>query len=212
MDDLGGLFVTFEGVEGAGKTTQIAMLRTYLQQEGYSVCVTREPGGDAVAETVRRLLLESEVSPRTELLLFLASRAQNVESVIRPHLAQNGIVLCDRYIDSSIAYQGCARGLGRETVFQLNTFAIANVIPHVTFLLDICPSIGLARQMDRNRMEAESLAFHQLVREGFLREAANYPERFCVLDALLSATELHEAITDRVRLSLTGRRLARSAD
>src|SRR6266550_4447911 len=107
MADVGeGLFVTFEGVEGAGKTTQIALLRAYLQQIGRDVCVTREPGGDAVAETVRRLLLEREMAPRAELLLFLAARAQNVERVIRPHLAGGGTVLCDRFIDSSIAYQG----------------------------------------------------------------------------------------------------------
>src|SRR5947209_20499978 len=115
-----GLFVTFEGVEGAGKTTQIALLRDFLQHAGDEVCVTREPGGDAIAETVRRLLLEQEMTPRAELLLFLAARAQNVERVIRPRLSEGAVVLCDRFIDSSIAYQGHARGIGRDTVFQLN--------------------------------------------------------------------------------------------
>ena len=200
-----GLFVTFEGVEGAGKTTQIALLRDYLEQAGHSVRVTREPGGDAVAETVRRLLLERDMVPRAELLLFLASRAQNVENVIRPHLAGGGIVLCDRYIDSSVAYQGWARGIGREVVRQLNAFAIDGMLPDLTVLLDLPPSVGLARQTDRNRMEEESLEFHERVREGFLQEARNYPARFCVLDAALEAAVLHAAIRERVKALLDGR-------
>lgn len=201
-----GLFVTFEGVEGAGKTTQIALLRDYLQQAGHDVCVTREPGGDAVAETVRRLLLENEMTPRAELLLFLAARAQNVEHVIRPHLINNGVVLCDRYIDSSIAYQGCARGLGRDTVFQLNAFAINGLIPDLTVLLDLPPEIGLARQTDRNRMEAEAIEFHRRVREGFLLEAENNPERFCVLNAARDVAALHALVRERVDQLLEDRR------
>src|SRR5690242_9763556 len=106
-----GLFITFEGVEGAGKTTQIALLRKALEAEGQAVCVTREPGGDAVAEGVRQLLLYNDMTPRAELLLFLAARAQNVEAVIRPHLEAGGIVLCDRFTDSSLAYQSYGRGL-----------------------------------------------------------------------------------------------------
>ena len=193
-----GLFVTFEGVERAGKTTQIALLLDYLRQLGQDVRVTREPGGDAVAETVRRLLLERDMAPRAELLLFLAARAQNVDRVIRPHLAAGGTVLCDRFIDSSIAYQGYARGLGRDTVFHLNAFAIDGLLPDLTILLDLPPEIGLSRQMDRNRMEAESLEFHVRVREGFLREAENNPARFCVLDATQEAAALHASIRERV--------------
>ena len=200
-----GLFVTFEGVEGAGKTTQIARLRDYLQEAGRAVCVTREPGGDSVAETVRRLLLEQEMAPRAELLLFLAARAQNVEKVIRPHLEMGATVLCDRFIDSSIAYQGCARGLGRDTVFHLNAFAIDGVLPDLTILLDLPPEIGLARQTDRNRMEAENLEFHQRVREGFLLEAANNPARFCVLDARQDKSALHATIRERVSALLADR-------
>ena len=193
-----GLFITFEGVEGAGKTTQIALLLDCLRELGQDVRVTREPGGDAVAETVRRLLLEREMAPRAELLLFLAARAQNVDRVIRPHLAAGGTVLCDRFIDSSIAYQGYARGLGRDTVFHLNAFAIDGLLPDLTILLDLPPEIGLSRQMDRNRMEAESLEFHVRVREGFLREAENNPARFCVLDATQEAAALHASIRERV--------------
>ncbi len=193
-----GLFITFEGVEGAGKTTQIALLRDYLRQAGHDVCVTREPGGDAVAETVRRLLLEKEMAPRAELLLFLAARAQNVDRVIRPHLYDGGTVLCDRFIDSSIAYQGYARGLGRDTVFHLNAFAIDGLLPDLTILLDLPPEIGLARQSDRNRMEAEALEFHERVRKGFLLEAENNPARFCVLDATQDVAALQAAIRERV--------------
>ena len=205
-DGRAGLFVTFEGVEGAGKTTQIALLRDSLQQAGHDVCVTREPGGDSVAETVRRLLLEKEMTPRAELLLFLAARAQNVERVIRPHLATGGTVLCDRYIDSSIAYQGCARGLGRSAVFQLNAFAINGLLPDLTVLLDLPPEIGLARQTDRNRMEAEALEFHQRVREGFLLEAENNPARFCVLNAARDVAAIHAGIRERVEALLESRR------
>ena len=205
-DRLHGLFVTFEGVEGAGKTTQIALLRDTLQEAGNSVCVTREPGGDAVAETVRRLLLEEEMVPRAELLLFLAARAQNVESVIRPHLAGGSVVLCDRYIDSSIAYQGHARGIGRDIVFHLNSFAIDGLVPDVTILLDLPPEIGLARQTDRNRMEAEALEFHERVRKGFLLEAENNPARFFVLDATRDVLALQSAIRERVERLLEERR------
>ena len=114
-----GLFISFEGGEGVGKTTQIALLRSALERDGANVCVTREPGGDAVSETVRHLLLTTDMTPRAELLLFLASRAQNVEHVICPHLEQGGIVLCDRFTDSSLAYQGWGRGLGWKPLRNL---------------------------------------------------------------------------------------------
>ena len=196
---MSGLFITFEGVEGAGKTTQIALLRAMLEREGRTVCITREPGGDALAEAVRKLVLHTEMTPRAELLLFLASRAQNVEQVIRPHLAAGEVVLCDRFTDSSLAYQGYGRGLGRDTVHLLNTFATGGLFPDLTFLLDLDPKVGLERQSDRNRMEGETLAFHQRVREGFLSEAANDTPRICVLDATQSPEVLHRHIWQRIR-------------
>jgi dTMP kinase len=195
---LPGLFITFEGVEGAGKTTQISLLTSFLEQRAIRVRLTREPGGDALAETVRSLVLNRHVTPRAELLLFLASRAQNVESVIRPALADGDCVICDRYIDSSIAYQGYGRGIGRDTVARLNEFATSGLTPDLTILLDLDPAVGLDRQSDHNRMEAESLAFHQRVREGFLRESENDTVRFCVLDASGRADDLHAAIRARV--------------
>ncbi len=193
-----GLFITFEGVEGAGKTTQIVLLKAALEKDGLSVCVTREPGGDKIAEGIRALLLYSEMTPRAELLLFLAARAQNVEAVIRPQLETGGIVLCDRFIDSSVAYQGVARGLGRDETAVLNEFAIGSVVPDLTFLMDLLPETGLARQGEKNRMEAEAIEFHRLVREGYLSEAARFPSRFCVLDANTDINELHRKIYQKV--------------
>ena len=193
-----GAFITFEGVEGAGKSTQIARLKETLEGRGYRVRLTREPGGDRVSETVRELVLGSEMGPRTELLLFLASRAQNVDSVIRPALLSGDIVMCDRFIDSSIAYQGYGRGLGRDAVAALNRFATGGLSPDLTILLDLDPKIGLARQQRHNRMEAESLPFHCKVREGFLLEAANDTSRFCVVDAETHPDAIHALIAARV--------------
>ena len=200
-----GLFITFEGVEGSGKTTQIEMLRKWLEARSFPVLVTREPGGDPAAEAIRDIVLQNPVAPRTELLLFLASRAQNVDKVIRPALEAGKVVICDRFIDSSVAYQGCARGLGRDTVADLNRFATGALLPDVTFLLDLNPEVGLGRQADRNRMEAESLAFHRAVRKGFLAEAENCSERICVLDASGSFADIHFSIANQVRKILEER-------
>lgn len=189
-----GLFISFEGVEGAGKSTQIRLLCQRLIEQGREVCMTREPGGDKVAEGVRALLLSEAMDSRAELLLFLAARAQNVAKVILPAVERGAVVLCDRFIDSSIAYQGYARGLGRDSVENLNRFATNDLTPNITFLLDLPPERGLARQQDRNRMEEESLQFHTRVREGFLAEAKRYPERFTVLDATQSVEALHALI------------------
>jgi len=175
-----GLFITFEGVEGAGKTTQIELLRDALQTEGHSVYVTREPGGDPVAEAIRAILLspEHQVTPIAELLLFLAARAQVTANVIRPHLDAGQIVLCDRFIDSTVAYQGYARGHDVKMIQRLNELATGGLEPNLTILLDLDPEIGLARQLDRNRMEGESLEFHRRVREGYLTEAGKSASGF----------------------------------
>ncbi|MCS6775112.1 MAG: dTMP kinase [Chloroherpetonaceae bacterium] len=206
-----GLFVTFEGVEGAGKTTQVARLRDALERDGYCVTVTREPGGDTLAEGVRALLLCGDVTPRAELLLFLAARAQNTERIIRPCLAQGHIVLCDRFIDSSVAYQGVARGLGRDVVARLNAFATAHLTPDITFLLDLPPEQGLLRirQEQHDRIEAEGLDFHIRVREGFLAEAQKNSHRFRILDANLPPDALHREILQHVYRVATGRHLRR---
>lgn len=195
-----GLFITFEGIDGAGKTTQMALLGEAMERVGRPVCLTREPGGDAVAEGVRRLLLAASMHPRAELLLFLASRAQNVEEVIRPNLERGNVVLCDRYIDSSVAYQGHARGLGRETVAGLNAFATGRLMPHLTVLLDLPAELGLARQTDGNRMEAEGAGFLRRVRLAYLESAAREPERILLLDATLPVRTLQREIQRAIAL------------
>ena len=201
---MAGLFITFEGVEGAGKSTQIALLRDALIARGHRVFTTREPGGGPIGEAIRAILLSKDhpVNDRSELLLFLAARAQLTESDIKPRLAANEIVLCDRYIDSTSAYQGYARENDLIMVGNLNVYATGNLKPDLTVLLDLEPSIGLQRQPDHNRMEALGLEFHQRVREGFLKIAAEEPERFRVFDASESPERLHKLILEEVTVAL----------
>ena len=182
------MFITFEGVEGAGKTTQIARLASRLRTEGRDdVLTTREPGDGPLGSELRRLALHPPtgiiVEPRAELLIMLADRAQHVGQVIRPHLAGGGIVICDRYADSSVAYQGYGRGLNIAEISRLNDYATDNLKPDLTILLDLDPTLGLARQSERNIMEAESLAFHTRIRAGFLELATQEPERWAIVEA-----------------------------
>lgn len=185
-----GVFLTFEGPEGAGKTTQIARLEDELSGRGFRVTRTREPGGDPFGERVRGLLLDRDASPVpiAELLLFAAARAQNVDTVIRPALAQGYVVLCDRFTDSTLAYQGHGRGLLEIAIRAVNGVATQGVQPAKTFLLDLPPAVGLARQMPeaQDRMDRETESFHERVRAGFLTAAAAEPGRFVVLDATQS--------------------------
>ncbi len=182
-----GIFLTFEGPEGAGKTTQIARLADELNARGYSVTRTREPGGDPFGERVRALLLDRDASPVpvAELLLFAAARAQNVRTVIRPALEAGHVVLCDRFTDSTLAYQGYGRGLPLVAIRTVNAVATEGLIPHRTFLLDLPPHIGLARQSPdaQDRLDRETFDFHERVRAGFLEVAAEESERFCILAA-----------------------------
>ena len=202
---MNGLFITFEGGEGTGKSTQIAHLKDSMEKRGHSVFATREPGGEPLAEGIRGLLLnsESQVQPRTELLLFLASRVQTTELVIRPRLAAGKIILCDRYIDSTTVYQGHARGHDLAWVRRLNEFATGGIIPDLTVLLDLDPVIGLTRQSERNRMEAESLAFHIRVREGYLSEAREHPGRFRVVDASRTMAEVQVEVWNHIALLIS---------
>ena len=182
------MFITFEGVEGAGKTTQIARLALRLRAEGrVDVLTTREPGDGPLGSELRRLALHPPtgitVEPRAELLIMLADRAQHVGQVIRPHLAAGGIVICDRYADSSVAYQGYGRGLDIAEITRLNDYATDNLKPDLTILLDLNPTLGLSRQSERNIMEDESLAFHTRIRAGFLELAAQEPERWAIVEA-----------------------------
>jgi dTMP kinase len=184
-----GLFVAFEGGEGAGKSTQIKRLHDWLVREGREVVVTREPGGTEIAERIRKVLLDpssgAPMDPKAEALLFAAGRAQHVAEVIRPALERDAVVLCDRYIDSSIAYQGLARGLGENDVLSLNVWATDELLPDVVVLLHLEADIGLERTThgDRDRMEQEDIAFHRKVGEAYLHLAREYPSRFTIVDA-----------------------------
>ena len=182
-----GFFIAFEGVEGSGKGTQIRLAEEYLRGEGYDVQVTREPGGTDIGERVRELLLDpaiGKLDARTEALLFAASRAQTVQAVIRPALAEGKVVICDRYVDSSLAYQGWGRGLGEQDVLTLNVWGTQGLFPDLVILLHLEPERGLLRSTEApDRMEMEGQEFHTKVADGYLKIAEEHPERFIVVEA-----------------------------
>ncbi|HSB69304.1 MAG TPA: dTMP kinase [Candidatus Methylomirabilis sp.] len=204
-----GLFVTFEGGEGSGKTTQLKSLLAQLRATGRDVLETRDPGGTPIGKQVRELLLDREntrMAAMAELFLYEASRAQLVDEVIRPALREGRIVLCDRFTDSTLAYQGHGRGLDRDLILRLNDLATGGLRPDLTLLLDLPPEVGLARaekrlthpRSRRDRMEAERLSFHQRVREGYLAIAAADPTRVVLLDASCGILELGALISRRL--------------
>jgi len=205
-----GIFITFEGVEGSGKSTQIFLLRDALISLGHEVICTREPGGTLLAEKVRTLLVNGEdlpfLSPRAELLLFEACRAQHVDELISPALCRGSIVLCDRYIDSSAVYQGVARALGKEQVEELNNFATDHLIPDLTLVLDLdlklaldrARSRNLAAPLNENRFENEAMEFHEIVRKGFLNLIQENPKRFRLIPAAGSTEEISKLIRREV--------------
>ena len=198
-----GCLIAFEGVEGSGKSTQLELLRRLLEERGREVVVTREPGGTPAGERVRALVLDPavELHPRAEALLFAAARAELVEAVIRPALERGAVVLCDRYLDSSLAYQGGARGLGRGPVEQINRFATGGLLPDLVVLLDLDPAAGLARRpRDPDRIEAQDLGFHRRVRDAFRDLAAAEPGRFAVVDAAAPVEE----VADQIRAAVLG--------
>ena len=204
-----GLFITFEGCEGSGKTTQVEMLRGYLVAHGHEVIVTLEPGGTPVGLRIRDALLDSAsrgMSPTTEALLFAADRAQQVEDVIRPGLGRGVVVLCDRYVDSSLAYQGIARGLGLEEVMEVNRWATGGLEPALTFYLDMPVAEAMKRKTgdEPDRMEREPAEFHERVREAYGRLAELYPERIVTLDAGAPMDEVHAAVVRGVERLLSG--------
>ena len=188
-----GRLIAFEGVEGAGKSTQLELLRQTLEKAGHRVVSTREPGGTTAGEQIRSILLDrgSTLDPRAEALLFAAARAQLVEQVIRPALERGETVLCDRYLHSSLAYQGVARGLGLEPVAAVNAFATGGLLPDLVVLLAVDPVEGLDRvRGERDRIEDQDLEFHQRVERGFMELAAADPERFVVVDAARPAEQV----------------------
>ncbi len=191
-----GIFITFEGVEGAGKTTQVQRLATAL---GPNVVLTREPGGTPISERIRDIFLIADgMSVMTELLLIAAARAQHVDERIRPALAANQIVICDRFIDATVAYQGYRGGIDIELIHQLNRVATGGLTPDITFILDLLPEIGLQRQQrgdtHRDRLDKEPLELHRKVREGYLYAAKTDPHRVKLIDATQSPDAVHAAL------------------
>ena len=203
-------FITFEGIEGCGKTTQVGLLSRMLEEQGKPVLVTREPGGCAIADKIRAILLDADnhaLVPLAELLLYAAARAQHVAEVIRPALAEGKVVICDRFTDATMAYQGHGRSLDRDLIRTLNRLAAGGISPDMTILLDCPAEIGLKRALARiettegareERFEQESLRFHRAVRQGYLALAAADPDRFVVLDGTLDITETATAISKAV--------------
>jgi len=203
------LFITFEGGEGSGKTLQARVLYRRLSQLAIPVLLTHEPGGTLLGQKLARWLkwaYDTSISPLTELLMFNASRAQLVEEVVQPNLKGGNVVICDRYTDSTIAYQSYGRGLGLETVRAINSAATRGLNSSLTILLDIPVEEGLARKgaRRRDRFEQEDIAFHQKVRDGYLKLAADDPERWLVVDASQSKAKVKEIIWQRVSRLFSG--------
>ena len=192
-----GVFITFEGGDGSGKSTQIHSVRDWFESRGREVIVTREPGGTELGTEIRRLVQNGpeDVDARTEALLYAADRAYHVATVIRPALERGAVVLGDRYIDSSLAYQGAARSLGVDEIASLSAWATRGLYPSLTFLLDLPPEVGARRRTDApDRMERESMDFHERVRHEYLRLADAEPDRFVVIDAVGTVDEVFSEI------------------
>jgi dTMP kinase len=195
------MFITFEGVDGSGKTTQVALLADSLREEGRDVVATREPGGTPAGERIRELLLEGgEIAPWTEAALFAAARAQLVDEVIRPALARGADVICDRYIDSSLAYQGIARGLGVERVLELNLLATSGLLPDRTFFLAIEPEDTAGRKdAEPDRIEREGEEFAAIVDQGYRELAAIFAKRVVTIDATMPASDISREVRGQLR-------------
>jgi dTMP kinase len=204
-----GVFITFEGCEGSGKSTQAQKLKEYLESRGKEVVMVREPGSTPVGEKIREILLGSgasmEIAPITEALLFAADRAQQVRDVIRPALDRGAIVIGDRYIDSSLAYQGVARGCGLEAVKNLNEWATDNLEPNLTLFLDLPVAEGLSRvsETDTDRIEKEKVEFHENVRSGYSMLQKIFSYRYSVIDARGTEAEVHSRILGEVEKTIS---------
>ncbi|WP_102510042.1 dTMP kinase [Sanguibacter massiliensis] len=195
-----GVFVSFEGGDGSGKTTQIGLLGDWFTRLGHEVIVTREPGGTTLGAELRRLVLHGEdMAPRTEALLYAADRAHHVSTLVRPALARGAVVVTDRYLDSSVAYQAGGRELGADEVENLSLWATGGLLPHVTVLLDLDPAVGVARVPGGlDRLERAGAAFHERTREAYLARAAAHPERIAVVDASLPVEDVHALVVAAV--------------
>lgn len=203
-----GIFITMEGPDGAGKSTQIDLLRGYLLERVYDIIVCREPGGTVISEAIREVILNKDyknMGHMTELLLYAAARAQLVEEVIQPALEEGKVVICDRFIESSAVYQGIARGMGIDLVYEINQFAVGSTMPDITILLDIDAETGIGRkkkQAELDRMESEKLEFHKKVVEGYRLLAERDKNRMVKIDGRNSIEEIHRQIKGAVNNTL----------
>ena len=201
------MFITLEGIEGSGKSTQIQHICRFLNTSGLGCVSTREPGGTSIGKKIRSILLDPDsnvMDPATELLLYTADRIQHLQEIVRPAIASGQIVVCDRYFDATVAYQGVARGLDMAMIYDLHRFICAGLKPDLTFLLDLPPEIGLkrarhqlavgARTIDESRFENEAIAFHERVRTGYLTIARNEPDRFRIVDAAQTEADVRAQI------------------
>ncbi len=205
------MFITFEGIEGTGKSTQITLLKNKLLTQNRAILTTKEPGGSRLGKELRSMLLnvDADITPEAELFLYLADRSQHMAQVILPALKDKKIVISDRFADSTIVYQGYGRGLPVKMLQELNNLAVSNKWPDITFLLDMAPEKGLERAIARNeqegkdktegRFEAESIAFHNRIREGYLSWAELHPKRFILINADRQQDEVHKEIWDTVQ-------------
>lgn len=208
-----GLFISFEGGEGAGKSSVISSLTNELIEQGHKVIVTREPGGIPIAEKIREVILDIEstaMDARTEALLYAAARRQHLVEKVIPALEEGYIVVCDRFIDSSLAYQGVARGLGIDEIWSINQFAIQQLMPQLTIYMDVTPSVGLARiaaakGREINRLDLESNSFHDKVRSGYLTLCERYSERIKKVDANQSRQEVYADVFAIISAYLEGK-------
>ena len=197
---MSGLFITMEGTDGSGKTTQIELLKNYLENKGFSVLCTREPGGNPISEKIREIIIDIEnkkMKSRTEALLYAAARAQLVSEVIIPTLKKGDIVICDRFVDSSIVYQGGARKIGEELIAEINNFATDGLEPDITFFLKLDPEKSIERkkqQEELDRIEAENSYFHKKVFYGYVELAKKFPERIKTIDAFDDIDIVHNNI------------------
>lgn len=205
---MSGLFVTFEGGDASGKTTQIGLLADWLKSQGKTVLVTREPGGSDLGNELRDIVLHRRgfIAPRAEALIYAADRAHHIHEVVRPALERGEVVLQDRYLDSSVAYQGAGRVLDPAEVKDVSVWATEGLMPEVTILLDVPADIGAKRQASEerayDRLEAEELDFHERVRESYLAIAREDPERVAVIDGTASVDDVHQAVLQKVSQAL----------
>lgn len=203
------LFITFEGPDGSGKSTQVRLLADYLQSRGHAVLLTREPGGTAISEQIRKVVLSTHdqaIQHETEALLFSAARAQIVAELIRPALAAGKIVLCDRYADSTLAYQGYGLGLDLDALRAITRFATGGLLPDLTFYIDVPVQVGIARKRrgEVNRLDQKEIAYHERVRGGYLGMAKAEPGRWVVIDGSRAVDEVQKEIQLRVEQELNG--------